>query len=173
MSGIVLCHPVWSRSFWLYVVFFLVAIALFIAFAIRMRQIPWKDMVEINLKTKIVKLRGPLVYFVIGFLMVLLILFYSSIDHRLGFDVTQYPQHVDLNVKTSLKTLQNKFEGYSNRVIHLDPAIENLEIEGEYDGKCVADMFYAICLRNPDMLSCDWPWSQPVFYVRSELGTDK
>lgn len=168
MSRFVLCHPLSSGSFWIYVVFFLVALVLFVSFAIRLWRNPWKDILSIDLKTRIVTLSGPLVYFAMGLVMVVLILFYSSIDHRLGFDVTPYPQHVDLNVKTSLKTLRNKFEGYSKRVIHLDPAIEELEIEGEYDGECAADMFYAICLRNPDKLSCDWPWSEPVLYVRSK-----
>lgn len=168
MSRFVLCHPLSSGSFWIYVVFFLIAFILFVVFAIRLLRSPQKDIVTIDLEAKTVTLHGPLVYPVMGLVMVVLILYYSSIDHRLGFDVTPYPQHVDLNVKTSLKTLRNKFEGYSNRVIHLDPAIEELEIEGEYDGKCVADMFYAICLRHPDKLSCDWPWSEPVLYVRSK-----
>jgi len=168
MSRLFLCHPLWSGSFWIYVVFFLVALVIFVAFAMRLRRSPWKDFVTIDLERKTVKLHGPLVYPVMGLFMVVLILYYPLIDHRLRLDLTPYPQHVDLNVKTSLKTLRDKFEGYSNRVIHLDPAIEELEIEGEYDGECVADMFYAICLRHPDKLSCDWPWSEPVLYVRSK-----
>ncbi len=168
MSLLFLCHPLWSGSFWIYIVFFLIALALFIAFAMRLWRSSWKDFVTIDLARKTVKLHGPLVYPVMVLVMVVLILYYSSIDHRLGFDVTPYPQHVDLNVKTSLKTLRGRLEGYSDRVIHLDPAIEGLEIEGEYDAECVADMFYAICLRHPDKLSCDWPWSEPVLYVKSK-----
>ncbi len=168
MSRLFLCHPLWSGSFWIYAIFLLIALSLFVVFAIQLWRIPWKDLLEIDLKTRIVKVRGPLVYFAIGLGMVVFILLYSCIDHKLGLDFTPYPQHVDLNVKTSMKTLRNKFEGYSNRVIHLDPAIEDLEIEGEYDGECAADMFYAICLRNPDKFSCDWPWGEPVLYVRNK-----
>lgn len=149
--------------------FFLLAVLLFFAFVVRMRQIPpSKETLKFDFKTRFLKLRGPLVYLATGLGMVVLILFFSSIEHRLGFDLTPHPQHIDLNVKTSLKALRDKFEGHSNRVIHLDPAIEELEIDGEYEGACVADMFYAICLRNPDKLSCDWPWSEPVLYVKGK-----
>lgn len=167
MSRLFLCHPLWSGSFWIYFVLSLIILALFVAFAIRVCRTNSKDFLKFVIKTEpeIVTI-GPLSYLAMVLLVMVFILVYPLVDHELGLNFTPYPQHVDLNVKTSLKTLRNRFEGYSNRVIHLEQAIEELEIEGEYDGCCVADMFYAICLRHPDKLSCDWPWSKPVLYIR-------
>lgn len=172
MNRFVLCHPLSSGSFWIYAVFLLLAVSLFLVFlvlVIRTRRIgPQKESVILRYKRITFILKGPAVYLALCVVFVVLMFFYPWIDHRSGLDVTPYPQHVDLNVKTSLKALRDKLEGFSNRVIHLDPAIEELEIEGEYDGACVADLFYAICLRHPDKLSCDWPVNEQVLYIRSK-----
>jgi hypothetical protein len=169
MNRFVLCHPLSSGSFWIHAAFFLLAVFLFFVFAMRVRRIPpGKEDLILNFKTRILALKGASLYLAVGLGMLVLIPYFSSIEHKLGFNLTPYPQHIDLNVKISLKTLRDKFEGYSNRVIDLDPAIEELQIDGEYEGACVADMFYAICLRNPGKLSCNWPWVEPVLYVKGK-----
>lgn len=168
MNRFVLCHPVSSAGFWVYIGLLVVGVTLLVVFMIRVlrsRDAGGDGSLTVDLKTRVARLRGPTLYLVLGIGALGLALAYSTIDHAFGFDLTPRSQRVDLKVGESLGVLRDKFEGYSARGIVLGPGVEVIRVEGAYEGSCVADLFYAVCLRHQEMLACEWPSSDPVMYI--------